>query len=122
MQVFAPFLLRIAHGEPIVFALVNGTSILRETEVPSFFVYYHVELEDHALILAENAPAENFIDNVDRLGFDNWAEHEALYPGGRVVNEMPWPRAKARRQVPLAIREALDERGRRLEIAQALAA
>ena len=103
-------------------ALVNGTSILRETEVPSFFVYYHVELEDHALILAENAPAETFVDNVDRLGFDNWAEHEALYPGGRVVNEMPWPRAKARRQVPLAIREALDERGRRLDVAQALAA
>ncbi|WP_294541959.1 Hint domain-containing protein, partial [uncultured Rhodoblastus sp.] len=91
-------------------ALVNGTSIVRETSVPENFIYYHVELDDHALILAENAPAETFVDNVDRLGFDNWAEHEALYPDGKTVEEMPFPRAKARRQVPLHIRAALDAR------------
>jgi hypothetical protein len=26
--------------------------------------------------LATNTPAETFVDNVGRLGFDNWAEHE----------------------------------------------
>jgi hypothetical protein len=62
------------------------------------------------LILAENTPAETFVDNVDRLGFDNWAEHEALYPDGKPVEEMPFPRAKARRQVPSHVRAALDER------------
>ena len=91
-------------------ALVNGTSIVRVTRVPETFVYYHVELDDHSLILAENAPAETFVDNVDRMGFDNWAEHEALFPGGKPVAEMPYPRAKARRQVPPRIRAALDER------------
>jgi hypothetical protein len=70
-------------------ALVNGTSIVRETRVPEVFVYYHVELDDHALILAENTPAETFIDNVERLAFDNWAEHEALYPDGKPIDEMP---------------------------------
>ena len=35
------------------------------------------------------------MDNVDRLAFDNWAEHQALYPEGRQINEMPYPRAKA---------------------------
>jgi len=35
-----------------------------------------------SLILAENTPAETFVDNVDRLHFDNWAEYEALYPYG----------------------------------------
>ena len=62
-------------------ALVNETSIVRETAVPRIFTYYHVELDDHSLIVAENTPVETFVDNVDRLGFDNWAEHEALYPG-----------------------------------------
>ena len=100
-------------------ALVNGTSILRETEVPPVFVYYHVELEDHALILAENAPAETFIDNVDRLGFDNWAEHEALYPDGAPISEMPYPRAKARRQVPKDIRAALDARAKIIAVVEA---
>ena len=74
------------------------------------FVYYHVELDDHSLILAENTPAETFVDNVDRMGFDNWAEHEALFPGGKPIEEMPYPRAKARRQVPMQIRAALDAR------------
>ena len=91
-------------------ALVNGTSIVRETNVPQTFTYYHVELDDHSLILAENTPAETFIDNVDRLAFDNWQEHEALYPDGKPIVEMPYPRAKAHRQVPRAIRVKLSER------------
>jgi autotransporter passenger strand-loop-strand repeat protein len=92
-------------------ALVNGTSIVRETNVPRTFTYYHVEVDDHSLILAENTPAETFIDNVDRLAFDNWREHEALYPNGKSIVEMPYPRAKAHRQVPRAIREQLSTRG-----------
>jgi hypothetical protein len=91
-------------------ALVNDTSIVREANVPTIFTYFHVEVADHSLILAEGAPAETFVDNVDRLGFDNWNEYEALYPEGRTVEEMPYPRAKARRQVPVSIRVALAAR------------
>ncbi len=91
-------------------ALVNGSSIVRETNVPRVFVYYHVELDDHSLILAENTPAETFVDNVDRMNFDNWAEFEALYPDGKTVEELPFPRAKAHRQVPVYIRVALADR------------
>jgi hypothetical protein len=91
-------------------ALVNGTSITRERDVPATFTYYHVELHDHSLILAENTPAETFIDNVDRMGFDNWAEHEALYPDAEPIQEMAYPRAKAARQVPAAIRARLAAR------------
>ncbi len=47
---------------------------MRESKVPVTYTYYHVELDDHSLILAENVPAETFVDNVDRLGFDNWDE------------------------------------------------
>ena len=91
-------------------ALVNGASIVRETDVPAIFTYYHVEVDDHSLILAEGTPAETFIDNVDRGRFDNWAEFEALYPEGRDMAEMAYPRAKAHRQVPAAIRVELDRR------------
>ncbi len=91
-------------------SLVNGTSIVREPTVPDLFVYYHVELDDHSLILAEGTPAETFVDNVDRLNFDNWAEFEALYPEGKTVEELPYPRAKAWRQVPVYVRIFLAER------------
>jgi hypothetical protein len=91
-------------------ALVNGSSIVRETRVPTVFVYYHVELDDHSLILAENTPAETFVDNVERLHFDNWAEFEALYPEGKVMEELPYPRAKAHRQLPTSIRRVLADR------------
>jgi hypothetical protein len=91
-------------------ALVNGTSIVRETNVPTTFTYYHIEVEDHSLILAENTPAETFVDNIERLHFDNWAEHEALYPDGKHVDELPYPRAKSHRQVPVSIRVMLGAR------------
>ncbi|WP_296712921.1 NF038122 family metalloprotease [Rhodoblastus sp.] len=100
-------------------ALVNGTSITRETATPEVFVYYHVETDDHSLILAENTPAETFVDNVNRMNFDNWAEHEAHYPDGKPIEELPYPRAKARRQVPMSLRAALD--GRALKIVAAVA-
>ena len=91
-------------------ALVNGTSITREATIPETFVYYHVELDDHSLILAEGAPAETFVDNVDRMRFDNWGEFQALYPEGKTVEELPYPRAKSQRQVPVSVRVALAER------------
>ena len=91
-------------------ALVNGSTIIRETELPASFVYYHVELEDHSLILAEGVPAETFVDNVERLAFDNWAEHEALYPNAANIGDMDRPRAKSHRQVPYSVRELLTRR------------
>jgi Hint domain len=95
-------------------ALVNDVSIVRARNVPAIFNYYHVELDDHSLILAENVPAETFVDHVERTHFDNWDEYQALYPDGRNVPEMEYPRAKAYRQVPRAIRERLAARGEAL--------
>jgi Hint domain len=92
-------------------ALVNNMSIIRERNVPPIFTYYHIELGDHSLVLAENTPAESFVDNVDRANFDNWREYQSLYPDGNNVPEMSLPRAKASRQVPRKIRDRLSERG-----------
>ncbi len=89
-------------------ALVNTVSITREDrDMPERFTYFHVELAEHALILAEGVAAETFIDNVDRLAFDNWDEHAATAP----MREMPYPRAKAHRQVPQVLRARLMARG-----------
>jgi hypothetical protein len=87
-------------------ALVNGTTVRREAGVPEVFTYWHIELHDHALILAEGVPAETFIDNVARLAFDNWDEHEAAGSEAPIA-EMELPRAKSARQVPMATRRRL---------------
>jgi hypothetical protein len=94
-------------------ALVNGLSVLREAEVPETFVYYHVELSEHALILAEGLAAESFVDNLCRMVFDNGAEHAALY-GDAPIRELPYPRAQSHRQVPREIVASLMARATRL--------
>jgi hypothetical protein len=70
----------------------------------------YVELSDHSLILAENTPAETFVDNVERLNFDNWADHEALYGHLATIEEMELPRARSQRQISIPILARLDER------------
>jgi hypothetical protein len=91
-------------------AIVNGTTIVRETVMPAMFVYYHIELEDHSLILAEGVAAETFVDNADRMSFDNWKEHLQLYPEGRTVKELPYARAASARQVPQSVQRLIASR------------
>ena len=92
-------------------ALVNGNTIVREAAMPERYTYYHLELEGHALILAEGVPAETFLDTVTRRRFDNFAEYEALYGDiGATIAEMETPRIKSARQLPRALRARLDER------------
>jgi hypothetical protein len=98
-------------------ALVNGTSVVRQTRLPERFTYYHIELADHALVLAEGVPAETFVDNVHRMGFDNWAEHEALYGNEPRIVEMDYPRVQSLRQLPLEIRRLMRDRARALTVA-----
>jgi hypothetical protein len=92
-------------------ALVNGTTIVRETAMPERFTYYHVELEDHALVLAEGVPAETFVDNVGRRRFDNYADYEARYGDtGATIAELELPRVKSARQLPKAVCERIAAR------------
>lgn len=50
--------------------LVNGGSILTEPDVAPFH-YYHVELERHGILIAENTPLESYLDTGNRSMFDN---------------------------------------------------
>ncbi|GGC60868.1 Hint domain-containing protein [Chelatococcus reniformis] len=89
-------------------ALVNGTTIARVAPAEARFTYFHIELADHALVLAEGAPAETFVDNVTRRRFDNYAEYEVLFGESRArMPELELPRVKSARQLPSAVRERL---------------
>ena len=92
-------------------ALVDGVAVRHEPAPAERFTWYHTELEDHALVLAEGAPAETYLDHVTRRRFDNFAEYEALY-GAEVpaIAELPLPRVKSARQLPAAVRARLDVR------------
>jgi hypothetical protein len=101
-------------------ALVNGRSITRRTDMLEVFTYWHLELADHALILAEGVQAETFVDNVDRLAFDNWEEHLEAMGMLPPVPEMSLPRVKSARQLPVATRRRLAARADELLEAQGL--
>ena len=89
--------------------LVNGTTIrlLPLAELPTRFVWWHVELEKHECVVANGVPAESFIDYVGRSGFDNYDEYLALAGADRLIPEMPFVRISAHRLVPPDLREAL---------------
>jgi hypothetical protein len=94
-------------------ALVNGSTIRRIPidELGARFVVFHVETENHEIILAEGAPAETFVDSVSRRRFDNYAEYEAMFgQESGSMNELPQPRAMSARQVPMSIRSRIARR------------
>ncbi|WP_420853576.1 Hint domain-containing protein [Roseicyclus persicicus] len=90
-------------------ALVNGSTIdwVPLSELGARFIVYHVETEDHDIILAEGAPAETFVDYVGRQAFDNYAEYVALYGDERIITEAPYPRISTPRLLPPALKARL---------------
>ncbi|GAA5266595.1 hypothetical protein ACOSOMT5_P3024 [Acidiphilium sp. MT5] len=58
--------------------LINGLSI-RQIERATV-VYYHLELEHHAVILAEGAACETYLDTGNRAAFENGADEILLHP------------------------------------------
>jgi hypothetical protein len=88
-------------------ALVNGTSIVTETNMPETFTLYHVETDSHDLLVADGAATESFLVGVEDMRFDNWAERPAT---ATIPAEMSYPRVKAARQLPRAIRDLLAAR------------
>ncbi|WP_088744258.1 Hint domain-containing protein [Cobetia sp. QF-1] len=90
-------------------ALINGTTItaVSARELPKEVTYYHVETENHEVIIANGAEAETYIDYIDRQAFENYEEYTSLYSVETRIVEMSRPRISARRLVPMAIRERL---------------
>ena len=92
-------------------ALVNDTSIIK-TEPTEAFVYHSIELEHHALLIAEGTSAESYMPHKeDRNNYDNAEEYEQLYPYGSNSNLMLWPmdypRISSKVKVPSYINQKL---------------
>ena len=83
----------ISIGDVLVHAgrLLNGVSIVQAGEVERV-CYYHVELEEHQVIFAENCPAESFFGETFRTQFQNADEFLHLYPGQTAPTVMCQPR------------------------------
>lgn len=59
--------------------LINGATIRQDSDRSSV-VYHHVELERHAIMLAEGLPAESYLDTGNRGFFANSDQPGPLYP------------------------------------------
>lgn len=59
--------------------LINDMSIVQERETPAV-TYYHVELDRHAILLAEDLPAESYLDTGNRAFFSNAGLALVLHP------------------------------------------
>ena len=59
--------------------LVNGVTIRQELDWTAVD-YYHVELDQHAILLAEGLPAESYLDTGNRGFFSNSDEPLVLHP------------------------------------------
>ena len=90
-------------------ALVNGVNIYQEVPTEDF-KYYHVELDSHELVIAENTWAESYLpQNENRDDFDNAAEFDQQYPNGRklILWPLDYPRISSQRKVPDYIQEKI---------------
>lgn len=58
--------------------LCNGRTI-QQVEVPRV-TYFHVELPEHAVVLAEDLPVESYLDTGDRANFSNASGPVRLHP------------------------------------------
>lgn len=66
--------------------LINGVTITQEQTIERI-AYYHVELDRHEVIFAENCPGESLHGAEFRVQFHNAAEFAALYP--ETLADMP---------------------------------
>ncbi len=83
--------------------LVNGTTIRQERGWTAVD-YYHVELDQHAILLAEGLPAESYIDTGNSGFFANSGQPMVLYPN--LTDETDHPTREANSCEPFASDEA----------------
>jgi Hint domain len=83
--------------------LVNGSTIRQETSQTSV-KYFHVELDHHAILLAEGLPAESYLDTGNRGFFANSSAPLVLHPD--LTDESDCPAREANSCAPFAWDEA----------------
>jgi hypothetical protein len=83
--------------------LVNGSTIRQEKGLTSV-EYFHVELDAHAILLAEGLPAESYLDTGNRGFFANSGEPLVMHPD--LTDETDYPAREAGSCAPFVWDEA----------------
>jgi flagellar basal body rod protein FlgG len=83
--------------------LVNGTTISQEMGYQSVD-YFHVELDDHAILLAEGLPAESYLNTGNHGFFANSGQPLVLHPD--LTDESDYPTRTAGSCAPFVSDEA----------------
>jgi Hint domain len=83
--------------------LVNGSTIRQELDWTAVD-YYHVELDQHAILLAEGLPAESYIDTGNSGFFANSSQPMVLHPD--LTDESDYPTREAGSCAPFVWDEA----------------
>jgi hypothetical protein len=83
--------------------LINGTTICAEKGWTAV-EYFHVELDSHAILLAEGLPAESYLDTGNRGFFANSGEPLVLHPD--LTDESDYPTREAESCAPFVTDEA----------------
>ena len=83
--------------------LINGSTIRRERGWTSVD-YFHVELDQHAILLAEGLPAESYLDTGNRGFFANSGAPVVMHPD--LTDETDYPTREAGSCAPLVWDEA----------------
>jgi hypothetical protein len=83
--------------------LVNGSSIRQERDRTAVD-YYHVQLDHHAILLAEGLPAESYLDTGNSGFFDNSGAPLVLHPD--LTDETDYPTREAGSCAPFVWDEA----------------
>jgi hypothetical protein len=100
--------------------LINGLSVVQE-QVDEI-VYYHVELAEHDLLIAEGQPAESYLDIGDRANFGNADNEVRLFPDFASCSTDAAAKWEMRGCAPLLLRGPRLEavRGRVIALAAAM--
>lgn len=88
-------------------SLINDSSVRWAEDLGPVTEYFHLELDEHRVIFANDAPTESYLDEVPRDRFDNWSEWEQLGRSVMKCEPLPYLRVKSRRQLPKSIAEFL---------------
>ena len=83
--------------------LINGTTV-RQVKTIAAIEYFHIELESHAILLAEGLPTESYLDTGNRGFFANADEPRALHPD--LTSQADYPTREAASCMPFVWDEA----------------
>ncbi len=91
-------------------ALINGETITAVpfSDMPSEFTYWHIETEEHELVVANGVAAETLSGAPERKDFDNYDSYVAQYGADRVIQPMAYPRIKDVAQLPESLLERFN--------------